>query len=262
MGKAMTESQMTDTQTPHFHQYRRKQIAELADWHPGFDMTGVSVSAPDKAVGSPKEGDKIARNPANHADRWLVAAEYFAVNFEPVERALTNSAPQESATSAHSPLRVAGVAPAVAEPAAPSGVEGAEPSVTYTIYKTGDGFTLAGSGFDSLASEMRHERSRARAAAFQAGFSSGALDDVIRELNDRLSREKAEREAAEQRAEWNRVAAENNNFALEEERAVVDRVWKALGITSYEQAKPYAIDKHVERLVTALAAAQGGGRDV
>jgi hypothetical protein len=26
----------------------------------------------------------IARNPANHEDRWLVAAEYFAANFEPV----------------------------------------------------------------------------------------------------------------------------------------------------------------------------------
>jgi hypothetical protein len=65
--------------------YRRKQIAELADWIPGFDMTGVSISEADKLAGSPKAGDKIARNPANHADRWLVAADYFAVNFEPAE---------------------------------------------------------------------------------------------------------------------------------------------------------------------------------
>lgn len=65
-----------------FNRYRRKQIAELADWQPGFDMTGVSVSEADKAAGSPKQGDKIARNPANHADRWLVAADYFAANFE------------------------------------------------------------------------------------------------------------------------------------------------------------------------------------
>jgi hypothetical protein len=64
--------------------YRRTQIAEMADWDDGFDMAGVSVSAPDAEAGSPKAGDKIARNPANHADKWLVAADYFAANFEPL----------------------------------------------------------------------------------------------------------------------------------------------------------------------------------
>lgn len=68
-----------------YRQYRRTQIAEMADWNHEFDMTGVSVSAPDAAAGSPKIGDKIARNPANHADKWLVAAEYFAANFEPLK---------------------------------------------------------------------------------------------------------------------------------------------------------------------------------
>jgi hypothetical protein len=68
-----------------YKNYRRSQIAEMADWSPGFDMTGVSISEADKKVGSPKEGDKIARNPKNHDDRWLVAAGYFADNFEPVE---------------------------------------------------------------------------------------------------------------------------------------------------------------------------------
>lgn len=68
-----------------YKQYRKKQIAELADWEPGFDMSGVSVSEPDKANGSPTLGDKIARNPANHADRWLVAKAYFDANFEAVE---------------------------------------------------------------------------------------------------------------------------------------------------------------------------------
>lgn len=67
-----------------FKQYRRSAVAEMADWHPGFDMTGVSVSEVDQAAGSPKAGDKIARNPKNHADRWLVAAAYFADNFEPL----------------------------------------------------------------------------------------------------------------------------------------------------------------------------------
>lgn len=66
-----------------FQNYRRKQIAELAPWTPDFDMTGVSVSSADQQAGSPKAGDMIARNPKNHNDRWLVAAQYFADNFEP-----------------------------------------------------------------------------------------------------------------------------------------------------------------------------------
>lgn len=65
-----------------YHQYRRTQIAEMARWVPGCDMEGVSISAPDKAAGSPKDGDMVARNPKNHDDRWLVAAQYFADNFE------------------------------------------------------------------------------------------------------------------------------------------------------------------------------------
>ena len=65
-----------------FRQYRRSQIAEMADYEPGMDMAGVSISDVDGAAGSPKVGDKIARNPKNHADKWLVAAAYFADNFE------------------------------------------------------------------------------------------------------------------------------------------------------------------------------------
>ncbi len=66
-----------------FKQYRRSAVAEMADWSPEIDMARVSVSAPDKEAGSPKPGDKIARNPKNHDDQWLVAAAYFADNFEP-----------------------------------------------------------------------------------------------------------------------------------------------------------------------------------
>ncbi len=69
-----------------FTQYRRKQIAELTPWTPDFPMDRVSVSAEDQKAGSPKEGDMIARNPANHADQWLVAKAYFDANFEPMER--------------------------------------------------------------------------------------------------------------------------------------------------------------------------------
>ena len=67
-----------------FNQYRRKQIAELRPYVPGENMLGISVSSEDVKAGSPKEGDMIARNPKNRADQWLVAAQYFADNFEPV----------------------------------------------------------------------------------------------------------------------------------------------------------------------------------
>jgi hypothetical protein len=75
-----------------FTYYRRRQIAELRPWEPGDDMSGVSISQPDRDAGSPKQGDMIARNPKNHADQWLVAAQYFADNFEPV-------APKQSGSS-------------------------------------------------------------------------------------------------------------------------------------------------------------------
>lgn len=68
-----------------YKQYRRTQIAEMAPWTKGLDMEGISISAPDKTTGSPKAGDMIARNPKNHEDKWLVAAQYFADNFEPKE---------------------------------------------------------------------------------------------------------------------------------------------------------------------------------
>lgn len=67
-----------------FKQYRRKQIAELRPYIPGEDLGTVSISAPDREAGSPKEGDMIARNPKNHLDEWLVAAQYFADNFEEI----------------------------------------------------------------------------------------------------------------------------------------------------------------------------------
>lgn len=67
-----------------FTQYRRSQVAEMIAWEPGLDMADVSISKPDLDAGSPKHGDMIARNPKNHADKWLVAAAYFADNFEPL----------------------------------------------------------------------------------------------------------------------------------------------------------------------------------
>jgi hypothetical protein len=65
-----------------FKQYRRKQIAELRPYDQGENIDSISVSDADAKAGSPKAGDMIARNPGNHEDQWLVAAQYFADNFE------------------------------------------------------------------------------------------------------------------------------------------------------------------------------------
>ena len=68
-----------------FKPYRRRQIAELRPYEIGEQLSSrVSISAADQEAGSPKIGDMIARNPKNHNDQWLVAADYFADNFEPI----------------------------------------------------------------------------------------------------------------------------------------------------------------------------------
>jgi hypothetical protein len=67
-----------------FKQYQRKNIAEIRPYVPGEDMTGISIAAVDSMNGSPKAGDMIARNPADHKDQWLLAMDYFAENFEPL----------------------------------------------------------------------------------------------------------------------------------------------------------------------------------
>ena len=68
-----------------YKQYRRKQVAEMRPYGRGDDLNGVSISDADHNAGSPKPGDMIARNPKNHADKWLVAAKYFTDNFEAVQ---------------------------------------------------------------------------------------------------------------------------------------------------------------------------------
>lgn len=70
-----------------FKKYRRSSIAEATPWTEGMNMDRVSISAADLDAGSPKAGDMIARNPKNHDDKWLIAADYFADNFEPFDGA-------------------------------------------------------------------------------------------------------------------------------------------------------------------------------
>lgn len=93
-------SKKETTAMSQFTKYRRTQIAEMrpvteADIR-AFEQDQhlhvmrdhefkVSVSDVDKANGSPKLGDMIARNPKNHNDQWLVAEKYFKDNFETME---------------------------------------------------------------------------------------------------------------------------------------------------------------------------------
>jgi len=64
-------------------QYKRKGLSEMRPYIEGEGIAGVSVSKADRAAGSPKTGDMIARNPVNHKDQWLVAKKYFEDNLEP-----------------------------------------------------------------------------------------------------------------------------------------------------------------------------------
>lgn len=63
-------------------QYKRKGLSEMRPYVLNEELYGVSISEADKANGSPKEGDMIARNPKNHSDQWLVAKKYFEDNLE------------------------------------------------------------------------------------------------------------------------------------------------------------------------------------
>lgn len=97
-----------------FKQYKRKAIAELrhvteAECNGAGFASNISVSVADADNGSPKQGDMIARNPENHNDQWLVAADYFAVNFEQLSQTLksTEMSFGEALTAIQNGLKVA-----------------------------------------------------------------------------------------------------------------------------------------------------------
>jgi len=61
--------------------YRKTAEQPMEPWVPGYDMTGVSVSACDSDAGSPRAGDMIAVNPKDPTDRWLIAEASFLANY-------------------------------------------------------------------------------------------------------------------------------------------------------------------------------------
>ena len=68
----------------------RRSAVELRPWVKGEEMSRVSISLADRQAGSPMPGDMIARNPRNHDDQWLVNAQFFRENYEPVDDPFAN----------------------------------------------------------------------------------------------------------------------------------------------------------------------------
>ena len=58
--------------------YRKKNVQPMRPYVPGEDMTGISVNKED----TPELGGMIAVNPKNPEDRWYVAKQFFADNYE------------------------------------------------------------------------------------------------------------------------------------------------------------------------------------
>lgn len=108
------------------------------------------------------------------------------------------------------------------------------------------------------------ERLRKRADSYRAlgrpettvyadyGPSDEKLDRDILAALSALAGENGRLRAERDDARW---------YCVDESR-IVDRIWKALGITGYEQAKPYAIHEHVERLRARLTTVSEREREV
>lgn len=64
-----------------FKRYLKNKVAEMRPYVVGEDMSNIGVAPEDARTGSPKAGDMVARNPANHADQWLVEGTFFANNY-------------------------------------------------------------------------------------------------------------------------------------------------------------------------------------
>ena len=61
--------------------FRKRGIQAMRPYIIGEDLTGVSVSEHD----TPGPGGMIARNEADHNDRWYVAKDFFEKNYEPAQ---------------------------------------------------------------------------------------------------------------------------------------------------------------------------------
>lgn len=74
-----------------FKHYKRKVLFyEMRPYVLGETLDGVSISDVDKQLPT-LEGGYIARNPANHDDKWYVSKEYFEANLEEAYQAAENA---------------------------------------------------------------------------------------------------------------------------------------------------------------------------
>ena len=61
--------------------YRKSTVTEIMPWSADVSMDAVSMGPEDRASGHPREGDMVARNPANPSDMWLLTKEFFEANY-------------------------------------------------------------------------------------------------------------------------------------------------------------------------------------
>lgn len=67
-----------------FKHYRKVEAQPMRSYVPGEDMTGISVSEPDKKLPT-LEGGMIARSAKDPEDMWYVAKEFFKENYRLIE---------------------------------------------------------------------------------------------------------------------------------------------------------------------------------
>ncbi len=65
----------------------------------------VSISEKDLKDGSPKIGDKIAKNPKNSSDQWLVAEKYYNENLEPTNNVCSSEKLAPKPEIPHTPYK-------------------------------------------------------------------------------------------------------------------------------------------------------------
>lgn len=98
--------------------------------------------------------------------------------------------------------------------------------------------------------------SMARANAALASTAGTELPERLRLAVEERDQVRIERDTEQQFRQRSDAKLAAVTAERDEEKAIVDRVWKALGISTYEQAKPFAIDEHVTRLRDRAAAAE------
>jgi hypothetical protein len=169
-----------------FKQYRRKQIAELRPYVEGEPLNDISISVADRDNGSPKIGDMIARNPKNHADMWLVAAAYFADNFEPCVLAPALESQQINLTSEENDLLrqalIESCPKAYDIEPAPAGQSEAGIAVTDDMVHR-----ALNAWFASPPSETDQGLVRSMRAALEAAHPSGKVSGDAAEMRERAA---------------------------------------------------------------------------